>query len=775
MRSLIGPLALVKRRGGACSLCWLIALSVGCRGSEVRECTELVEAEDYEVAVTRCEELFDETGDPRAGAAAARAHFALGQADEVLAWVDRLRETSEEATLWRLAAQVHWQRRDTELAREVSLRELTLHRETGQPAEAAKVCYRLFYFSWAAGDYRAALRFAGQEFEEASKADDRELEAEALQALCIVLYEVGDLERAQETIEAAAALLGPEKRFDRARLLVYRGLIRLNTDRAALARDAFERALELAAGSEDRRFLRSTHLDLVKANLALEEVDLAEGHLQAARDLADPEGRNQAALSYYRSRVLHARGSYAEAAGILSTALGQAPDPAWTRDLEYQLGLVAEARGDTRSAEEAYLRAAEVVERMRGSLGLDELKSWLLDHKRRPFEALFRLQVRSGRAREALGTIERAKARTFLDVLISATAAAEVAGNGREVAVAAGERLDALEALLPTMTDSPVAGLRPIGETLDAVAGRHVLVYFQAGDELWLITVEGRRIRPRLLAASPATVRNLVYRFLARPDDLETAAELGEILLPAGSLAEPGSTLHVVADGILGRLPFAPLRRDSRHLVEDYVIAYVPSVNALAAIEVRPRPADGPSVVLADPRRDLPGAALEAEEVAARLGAVPRTGETATTEGLLAASRAKILHLATHTGLGPRGPWLALAEGKVTSGAVITGKVGPRLVVLAGCASALRRGKGMWGSLGAAFLAAGSETVLASLWSVEDQPTRDLVLRFYDEGGQLDPAGALARTQRAFIAAGEPPSVWAAFVLFGSGRPLRAH
>ncbi|HEX3129288.1 MAG TPA: CHAT domain-containing protein, partial [Thermoanaerobaculia bacterium] len=55
--------------------------------------------------------------------------------------------------------------------------------------------------------------------------------------------------------------------------------------------------------------------------------------------------------------------------------------------------------------------------------------------------------------------------------------------------------------------------------------------------------------------------------------------------------------------------------------------------------------------------------------------------------------------------------------------------------------------------------------VLASLWSVEDEPARRFVLRFYAEGGLRDPAPALARAQRAAIAAGEPPSAWAPFVL----------
>jgi CHAT domain-containing protein len=108
----------------------------------------------------------------------------------------------------------------------------------------------------------------------------------------------------------------------------------------------------------------------------------------------------------------------------------------------------------------------------------------------------------------------------------------------------------------------------------------------------------------------------------------------------------------------------------------------------------------------------------------------------------------------------------------VSASEIVAGRIGPRLTVLASCASGVRPGRQMWGSLGAAFLAAGSRAVLASLWSVEDAQAREFVLRFYAEGGASDPAGALARAQRVAIGQGVSPHYWAPFVLFGSGRPL---
>ena len=127
-----------------------------------------------------------------------------------------------------------------------------------------------------------------------------------------------------------------------------------------------------------------------------------------------------------------------------------------------------------------------------------------------------------------------------------------------------------------------------------------------------------------------------------------------------------------------------------------------------------------------------------------------------------------MLHVAGHAGWGPGGPWLELADGKVPPAVILAARVRPRLVVLASCASAFPSGRGLWGSPGAAFLAAGSGSVLATLGSVEDRNAHELIRHFYQEGGARDPAGGLARAQRALLAAGQPPSAWAPFVLLGA-------
>jgi CHAT domain-containing protein len=125
-----------------------------------------------------------------------------------------------------------------------------------------------------------------------------------------------------------------------------------------------------------------------------------------------------------------------------------------------------------------------------------------------------------------------------------------------------------------------------------------------------------------------------------------------------------------------------------------------------------------------------------------------------------------LLHVAVHIEVGPDGARFELADRTVSARQVLEWRLHPQLVVLAGCSSGASP-PGIWGSLGAAFLASGSRQVLVTSRSIDDRVTAALIDRFYQEGGATDAAGALARTQRAF-ARTLPPSRWAFLFLLGS-------
>src|SRR6185295_972699 len=177
-------------------------------------------------------------------------------------------------------------------------------------------------------------------------------------------------------------------------LLANRGNLLADEGRLALARRDLEQALQVGAGSSNRQLFRTVHLNLSSIYLRLGNIDRAADHVDHAWKYADPNQPKPTSLLYYRALVEMARQRPAQAAQTLAAALRQEPPQDWAWDLEYQRGRAEEARGDSKAAEAAYRNSIEIVEAMRRSLAFDELKSWLLDKKREPFEALFRLEAR---------------------------------------------------------------------------------------------------------------------------------------------------------------------------------------------------------------------------------------------------------------------------------------------------------------------------------------------------------------------------------------------
>jgi tetratricopeptide (TPR) repeat protein len=666
---------------------------------------------------------------------------------------------------------VYHKKGDLKLERTARERVLSLRLAANDHHEVAWAYYRLFMVAFWEPNLRDQIEFLRLAYEEASRSSSRDMQALAIQSIVSPLLEIGDLNSARRALKAASEF-GPEDMKNAGSgLSNAQGIIHLREGQTALAVASFEQALNIAGKSAKHAELRSIYLNLLEASLQLGRFEQAETYLNSAWTHAEPGGPT-AALYFFRALVARARGDHKLARDTALKALSEKPDADWAWQLEFELGRALESSGDPVGAEAAFQRSTKYVEEIRRTVDFDDFKVWILDLRREPYEALFRLRARAGRTRSAIEALERAKARTFLDAFIRKTSTS-TGGDDIGLLQESTERLDRLQSLLPAMSQSPAVEVHPIDKVLADVADKNVLLYFEAEDELWLVTLVRGRTRIYQLTKSAVAIRESVDRFVASPDDALTAESLGNELIPAAALPPPGAGLHIVTDAFLGRVPFASLRPRGRVLVRDYTISYVPSLNALYAGDARTPIAYGPAIVLGDPRGDLPAAAQEAADVAGRLGVPSLVGAAATRAQLQNAAHARVLHLATHTGIGVRGPWAALADGDISAASLINQGTKPQLAVLATCASAAKEGGDMWGSLASAFLAAGSQTVLASLWSVDDKDAREFITRFYDEGGANDSASALARTQRAFLDSGKPAAFWAPYVHFGVSHVTR--
>jgi CHAT domain-containing protein len=251
--------------------------------------------------------------------------------------------------------------------------------------------------------------------------------------------------------------------------------------------------------------------------------------------------------------------------------------------------------------------------------------------------------------------------------------------------------------------------------------------------------------------------------------------------------------LIVVPHAELHLLPFAALMPSpGKHhfLVERVTILTAPSASLWLRLTSRAgRTRAGPVLALAPRASVLPASRREVDGIERLYGAgttVLRGGE-ATREALLArASSSAVIHLASLGVLNRHNPLFSFVElaaqgadhGRLAVTDVLALRLNARLVTLSACQTALGAGAmadvpagDEWVGFTSAFLRAGAQDVLASLWPVEDDATATLMLSFY-ERFRSEPAAAdaLAEAQRAAIRdpARADPYRWAGFVVTGA-------
>lgn len=186
----------------------------------------------------------------------------------------------------------------------------------------------------------------------------------------------------------------------------------------------------------------------------------------------------------------------------------------------------------------------------------------------------------------------------------------------------------------------------------------------------------------------------------------------------------------------------------------------------------------------------LPGTRVEVEAIGTQTLLGAKATEAGVRQALGGSTRWRSLHIACHGLLDTEHPLLSslaltpdpadpLNDGFLTALDVLRMRVPADLVVLSACETgrgAVYHAEGVVG-LPRAFMFAGARSVMSSLWKVDDESTRALMIKFYElwEGrgeapSRLPAAEALRRAQAHVRAqeGWEHPYYWAAWVLWGA-------
>lgn len=351
------------------------------------------------------------------------------------------------------------------------------------------------------------------------------------------------------------------------------------------------------------------------------------------------------------------------------------------------------------------------------------------------------------------------------------------------------------------MTVNPKA----LKETQRSIPPGVMLVqYAPVGEQLYIFLVSKESLK---IAIAPGKPEDLWKKIKVVRKQITTGESGGPLtknlvalydllIAPIETELEPIKTIAFIPNQLLFYLPMQALAKKNaagelRYLIEDKEIVYLTAADVMNVVQ----PPDnekspGGMVAFGNPTgANLPAAEAEVKAIAQ---VFPSTevlfGGEVTKVALNTEQRLnkRIVHFATHGILNATTPaesYIQLATAAVPGQDHLTvGEVWDlplkkvTLVTLSACESALGDKEPDGGeitTLAEAFSSAGATTVLASLWSVGDESTKELMVEFYRQlaAGQSK-AAALQSAEIKLLRSSKfsRPLYWAPFVLMGDWR-----
>ena len=381
-------------------------------------------------------------------------------------------------------------------------------------------------------------------------------------------------------------------------------------------------------------------------------------------------------------------------------------------------------------------------EQQRASLSLQEYRRTYFETCRALFDESISTLARSRRFSEALALAEQSRARGLRDVLDPSPQPAA--------------RLSS--------ADIPVdVSVVEIAELPEAVV-------------IWCI--DAREIAGVIRQGNISILRSEIECLRSDAcDSRRAAADLFDALLrPIAQRLK--RRVVVVPEGDMYRIPFAALfdRERRRYVVEDHETSVAPSLSLLGRSEADGSLATGKIVLVNAAPDSLPGADREIRDLA-HLYPQPTivAGSACTRDNVIRCLQSgAMVHFAGH-GLKPSDnsdPALVVAGGELLYPDDIARLplCHMRLVVLGACSTAGGRASSEGPlSISRAFLAAGAQRVVATLWDIDDDSSRHILIDFHRSlRSGTAPSGALRQVQLDAVRNSRPVREWAAFEVIES-------
>jgi CHAT domain-containing protein/lipopolysaccharide biosynthesis regulator YciM len=554
----------------------------------------------------------------------------------------------------------------------------------------------------------------------------------------------------------------------------------------------------------------------------------------------------QTGLSIGIGDVLYRRNDLSGAVDYFQKALRLARRQQWPElisNAARRIGDLLRHTGKTSAAITFYQQAIQEIESVRSLLASQQNRqSYFGGGGLRAYQGMIEALWQTEARDQAFDYAERVRSRSFLDMLgtkVQLTRSKDLPAGDPDRLAEASHPEDSEEAYrslldevrktdpeqMSLMTVEPLA-LKEVQALLEP--GQTVLEYLVTPRKTYLWVIERNQahgvmipLTQKAIAAKVQELRTVISELRPLRDYQKLAADLyKQLVAPAGRLLK-GKELIIVPHDALHYLPFQALYSpQGKYLVEDHSVTYLSSASLLQFVKAKRKVIGQKVLAFGNPsfdssKADLPMSELEAHEIRK---IYPESTIFARSE----ASEAKIksvgrnydvLHFATHAELNrddPLSSAVLLAKGEKEDGRLEVKEIfrmdlNASLVVLSGCETGLGQlssGDELVG-LTRAFIYAGTPSVVASLWKVDDASTAHLMSSFYSNLrsktkveslrqaqldmirgkvtdpllaqrgvggiGKLGQTGAARSSSRASISTSHP-YFWAPFILIGDGK-----
>ena len=541
-----------------------------------------------------------------------------------------------------------------------------------------------------------------------------------------------------------------------------------------------------------------------------------------------PDHADIAWVVNFLGAVARETGDHAAAAQLFERALPtvrrvQVPELRWR--VTTGLGRAYESLGRPADALPLLRDAVATLESMAAQFEDDAGRTQFLQAEDRlvAYEALARVLLKlhesessAGYDRDAWAVLEAKKGRVVAEALAAARKDLTTV-----LAQTKGEYLAQTQAFLARhaadkarFVDQQTVDPKALAKFADRLpAGTLAVQYFASAETLYLFVVApGGRFQVKSRAVKQEALYGLIKEYRRHLDAASTEAlpwvddgsqlyrdkvsplrEVGRklsalLLEPVAAELKTHRNLVLIPNDLLLYLPIHALPLEdgigpAKFLAETHAVSFVTQLELVDLLVPSAAGVSSPLLALANPDGTLPAASREVRELARlRAGSTALEGAQATKAKFLAlAGQFSDVHLATHGVLDTERPersYLLMAGPDEESRHLSIGEIASLtlarngLAVLSACETAL--GEQVPGSalitLAAAFSQAGAQSVVASLWKVNDAATRDFMVAFHRALGSAGRAAALQQAQLAVLRQSRTahPYYWAPFILIGA-------